>query len=203
MDLVVADTHSQQLWDSKATSSLTSHSSSCCKEAKSWLLGMSKSFEFSNLQCRQLIAPTWLNQYYEWGPSPWPLPWCEAVAARQIDCGVFAAFAKEIFKEQGHEAYSGQVIQQYDTQVLLHLKRKWEKSGYHPTWISRDCVYHEVCAVRVNADEVKVYDPTDSIWLDPERRSGPASVLSIRLELPLSLVWGPHKIFQDQWLDVV
>ncbi len=164
---------------------------------------MSKSFQFTNVDQQRLSAPTWLNKVFEWGPSQWPLPWCEAVHSRVIDCGVFAAFAKEIFLEQGFEAYSGQVIQYYEEQNLIHMKKRWESAGFKANWIAKSCVYHEVCAVRVSSEEIKIYDPTDGLWIDPNKTSGAGAVLSLRLELPTVMQWGSYTINQDQWLDLL
>lgn len=203
MDLVAADINYHHSWETKATSSLIHHRRECCDNARSWLLCMSKSFEFSNTNTQKIIAPTWLNSFYKWGPSKWPIPWCEVVKNKTIDCGVFAAFAKEIFEFSGFEAYSGQVIQHYSQQSLYQIKQNWEAAGYKPKWLTDSCVYHEVCAIRISHDEVKIYDPTDALWLDPDKNSGNGAVLSLRLELPMSMRWGQHSLAQDQWLDLI
>jgi len=78
--------------------------------------------------------------------------WCEAVKAETIDCGVFGAFALELFRAKGIEAYPGQLLRGCAEERISHWRRKWDAIPTAFNWIGTRVVYHEVSVVRTEAD---------------------------------------------------
>ncbi|MFO0675444.1 MAG: hypothetical protein U0169_02845 [Polyangiaceae bacterium] len=178
------------------------HHGECCERARRWLLARSRSAEFSVTDGVDHVAPRWLADRFTWGPTTWPAAWCDVVSAETIDCGVFAAFAREIFRANGTVAYGGQVLRHYDRASLGHYRKKWAAVPGAFDWIDEDEVYHEVCIVRVGGTEVRVYDPTDGVWLDPRVTRGHGSHVALRADVPVALRWGPHTIVRGQWITL-
>src|SRR5215831_12528626 len=100
MHSVAPDTLERAEWARASGSTLVDHGP-CCARARAWLVAMGRSHDFASTDGLTFAAPRW------------PIAWCEAVKAASIDCGVFAAFALEIFRAKGIEAYSGQVLRTY------------------------------------------------------------------------------------------
>ena len=72
------------------------------------------SMDFSLLNAgNPLTGPRWLRHKYKWGPSRWPIHWCEAVEQKTLDCGALAALSHEIFINRGVTSFPVQLIHQY------------------------------------------------------------------------------------------
>ena len=55
---------------------ISHHGAPCCDIAREWITGM----DFSQLNAgHPLTGPRWLRKHFKWGPSKWPMHWCEAV----------------------------------------------------------------------------------------------------------------------------
>ena len=87
-------------WQAATPSTLIDHGA-CCARARDWLVATSRSMDFASTDGFMLSAPRWLTHRFGWGPTRWPISWCEAVRQKTIDCGIFAAFAREIFSAKG------------------------------------------------------------------------------------------------------
>lgn len=174
------------------------HHGACCDQAKRWLVAMARSFDFLITEGQRLQGPRFLSERYEWGPSPWPLAWCDAVRRETIDCGVFAAFARTIFAAKGLEAFPGQIVQRFDGTATGHWRRRWREERAAFPWIGDEVVYHEVVVVRVAPGVAALYDPTDGAWMDPLDH-GPGKILALRSEAPGGMAWGPYVLVSDQW----
>src|SRR4051794_34857828 len=106
------DTLERKEW-ARASASTLAHHGPCCDKARAWLIAMGRSHDYASTDGLAFAAPRWLAKRYTWGPTRWPIGWCEAVRATSIDCGVFAVFALEVFRAKGVEAYAGQVLRSY------------------------------------------------------------------------------------------
>lgn len=89
------DTLERAIW-ARASVSTLAHHGACCDRARGWIVAMARSHDFAATDGLDYTAPRWLTRRWRWGPTRWPIAWCEAVRAEAIDCGVFAAFAVEI-----------------------------------------------------------------------------------------------------------
>jgi hypothetical protein len=200
-----------QRWVEHPTSSLLHHDKACCEEARLWFMSLARSMEGWSAAQFELKAPTWLSQEFEWGPSIWPMSWCELVKQKTIDCGVFAVLAREIFRAQGHEAHAGQCLLRYNETCCNHWKDLWKngmpkvdgkKPGEVFNWVGHNVVYHEVVIIELPDQTAKVYDSTFNQWYEPEGRSGFAGLLAVRSEGPRLLRWGNKTLSCGEWVDL-
>jgi hypothetical protein len=194
----VADTPERDEWKEAVGSTLTHHGP-CCDRARAWLIAMGRSYDFSSTDGLALAGPRWITQRWAWGPIQWPVAWCEAVKAETIDCGVFGAFALELFRAKGIEAYPGQLLRGCAEERISHWRRKWDAIPTAFNWIGTRVVYHEVSVVRTEADQARIYDPTEGFWLEPGTQSGHHGHLAIRAEIPMTLKWGEHELVNGRW----
>jgi hypothetical protein len=196
------DTLERSAWARASVSTLARHGA-CCDRARAWLVAMGRSLDYASSDGLAFAAPRWLATRWSWGPTRWPIGWCEAVNAESIDCGVFSVFALEIFRAKGVEAHPAQVLRTYSEESTAHWRHKWSSMPGAFDWIGSRVVYHEVCVVRVGPTEARVYDPTDGIWLEPSIKGGHGAHIAIRAELPVALTWGPYTLVNGQWTEMV
>jgi hypothetical protein len=201
MRSVAPDTLERSSWVQASVSTLADHGP-CCARARGWLIAMARSHDFASTDGSTFAGPRWLTKRWAWGPTRWPIAWCQAVKAETVDCGVFGVFALEIFRAKGVEAYAGQVLRTYSEESTTHWRKKWAAMPGAFDWIGSDVVYHEVCVVRVGEDRARVYDPTDGLWLEPDVHGGHGAHVAIRAELPVALRWGAHVLVNGQWTEL-
>jgi hypothetical protein len=188
-------------WAQASVSTLVDHGP-CCAAARGWIVATSRSLDFAATDGLTFAAPRWLTRRWKWGPTCWPIAWCEAVRAEAIDCGVFGAFAREIFRAKGVQAYGGQVLRECAKATTAHWRARWAAVPGAFDWIGENTVYHEVCIIQVGPAEARVYDPTDATWLECAIDRGHGGHLAIRAEVPIALSWGPHMLVNGQWTEV-
>ncbi len=62
-------------WGDWPHSTISHHGRACCDIAREWMINI----DAAQLSGASIVSgPRWLRQRYKWGPSPWPLYWCEA-----------------------------------------------------------------------------------------------------------------------------
>ncbi len=201
MRLAAADMLDRPEWVRASASKLWRHGP-CCDRARAWLVAMARSHDFAATDGLALAAPRWLTTRFRWGPTRWPIAWCQAVVAETIDCGVFGAFALEIFRAKGIDAYPGQVLRTYAETSTTHWRHKWAAVPEAFNWIGARVVYHEVAIVQVGRSEARIYDPTDGVWLDPGIRNGHGAHVAVRSEAPVAVSWGSHRLAHGQWTQL-
>jgi hypothetical protein len=189
-------------WQHFAFSSLSHHGRACCNTARAWLVAM----DFAQLNGGDVLGgPRWLGQKYNWGPSPWPMHWCDAVDRKVVDCGVQAAFAHEAFSARGVKTFRAQFIQQYSASATDEWRRKWREEKVSAHWIGDDLIYHEGNAVLVGNREVKLWDASAGSWINPRQSGGYGSLVAVRifcegdLDIGDTLRWGDHSISINEW----
>src|SRR5215207_1054944 len=165
------------------------------------LLAMDRSHTPSS---EPLTGPRWIRQRVSWGPSQWPLYWCEAMAAKTLDCGALAALAKNVFHARGMRCHTVQLIQHFTQGDGCHWACSWERAEVPPNWIRDELVYHEACAVEMPGGAIRVWDPTASWWINPKHISGYGGARAVRVLQPEAgegafFLWGDHKIPVNQW----
>jgi hypothetical protein len=198
-------------WVEHPSSTILHHDKNCCEEARLWFLSYARSMEgWTSAQFR-MKPPTWLSQLCTWGPSPWPISWCQVFKEKTVDCGVFAALAREIFTAQGFTAHPAQALLTYNENCTEHWKDLWKSgsgkaakqrdSDFFP-WVGNLIVYHEVCVLEMPDGKAKIYDSTFGNWLEPQKRAGFAALLSVRSECPRLLKWGDKILSYGEWVDL-
>jgi hypothetical protein len=205
-ELLALATHEHSLlkeaiegWRDRGPSMFLHHGDRCCALAREWLFAT----DFSRLNGESLLTgPRWLRARYDWGPSSWPMFWCDAVKQKTLDCGAHSTLAKEIFAHRGISAHPVQLIQQYTKNTTAHWLAKWEGKAVASDWIYGDLVYHEACAVETAAGAIGIWDPSMGTWLDPQTTSGFGAVIALRLcsSIALPVVrWGQTKVCLNEW----
>ena len=189
-------------WQDFPISCLSHHDEACCEVARQWVVAM----DFAQLNGGDpLSGPRWLRARYEWGPSPWPIHWCELVERKVIDCGAHSALAHEAFAARGVAAFRAQFIQRYGADAHAQWRAKWVADEVSDHWIGDDVIYHEGNAIVVGGGEVKLWDASAGCWLNPRQTSGYGSLAAVRFfagtAFPAGerLRWGEHRIRPDIW----
>jgi hypothetical protein len=187
-------------WETFPFSCLSHHAEACCDIAREWVIAN----DFAQLNGGDLMSgPRWLRRRYEWGPSAWPLYWCEAASRKSIDCGAHAALAHETFLARGITAYRAQFVQRYSAGTTEEWRRKWIGEAISDYWISDEFIYHEGNAMLIGKDEVKLWDGSAGWWLNHRQTSGYGSVAAVRIFTAADsrglLRWGHHDIQPNRW----
>ncbi|MBW3616351.1 MAG: hypothetical protein KY446_01165 [Proteobacteria bacterium] len=191
-------------WDSWPASTISHHGQACCEIAREWMLAN----DFSQLgDAAALTGPRWLPKKYPWGPSPWPMHWCEAVGRKKLDCGAHQAISQELFTARGVQSRPAQFVQQFSEEATRHWGHKWGEDQVPAGWIDGDVIYHEGCAVTVEGDEIKLWDASAGWWIDPQQSGGYGALLSVRIldpsaEAPQTLSWGGRQLALNRWNTV-
>lgn len=189
-------------WEHFPISELSHHGEDCCEGARLWLRGM----DFAQLNGSGLLSgPRWIRKQYEWGPSAWPMHWCQALNSSVIDCGVHAALAHEAFEARGVTSFRAQFVQGYGSNDVDQWRKRWGAEDVSDHWLGDGYIYHEGNAVLVGEDEVKLWDGSAACWLNPTQTSGYGSVLAVRITTcgalapDTELRWGAHALRPDVW----
>ena len=187
-------------WQDFPFSSLSHHGAACCEVAREWVIAN----DFAQLNGGdRLTGPRWMRAKYEWGPSSWPMHWCEVVDRKIIDCGAHSALAHEAFVARGLTAYRAQFIQRYSPEATSQWRRKWGAEQVSEHWITDDLIYHEGNALLVAEGEVKLWDGSAGWWLNPRQTGGYGSVVAVRIFADgagaMPLRWGEHRIVANRW----
>ncbi len=195
-------------WADFPVSYLSHHGTDCCEVAQSWLGAM----DFAQLNNNDVLSgPRWIRKRHDWGPSRWPLHWCEALKADTIDCGAHAALAEEAYTSRGVTNFRAQIVQSYDGDAVVQWRQRWGCDGSADHWLGDGFIYHEGNAVLLGSNEIKIWDGSAACWVNPHHVKGYGSVLAIRIHAgvgnaaPCALRWGPHTITTGYWgeLDIL
>ena len=198
-------------WIEHLSSSILHREQNCCEEARLWFLAYAHSMELGSTAENHVRPPTWLGQRFTWGPSPWPIAWCELLKEKTLDCGVFAALAREVFKAQGVQAHPAQVLISYNDNCTDHWKDLWKKDKSKTNlkegaelfpWVGKNIVYHEVCALELEEGKARIYDSTFGHWFEPHKRTGFGALLAVRVECPRLFSWGNKLLSYGEWQEL-
>jgi len=192
-------------WENFPFSVLSHHGEACCDIAREWL----RSMDFAQLNGGDLLSgPRWIRQKYEWGPSAWPLHWCEAVGRKVIDCGAHAALAHEAFEARGVTSFRAQFVQSYSTDAVGQWRTRWAEEDVPDHWLDEDFIYHEGNALLVDEDEVKLWDGSAGCWVNPRQAGGYGSLMAVRIFAEGQwgggdgFRWGLHRIKPNHWHQI-
>ena len=185
-------------WEHWQPASVSHHGQICCEIVKEWIIATDASLMNGG---NKFTGPRWVRARWEWGPTRYPIHWCDIGHAKVIDCGVHAAIAQEIFLARGVRAYRAQMVQEYSEHAASQWQLKWEDRDAITTWIDNDMIYHESCAVELGSGEMKLWDPSAGWWIDPKASSGYGALRALRIfastEGPLA--WGDHVLLPNEW----
>jgi len=191
-------------WQDFPHSALTHHGEACCDVAREWVLAM----DFAQLNGSDLASgPRWMRQKYKWGPTAWPIHWCDAVSRDTLDCGAHAALAHEAFTARGLTSFPAQFVQQYSKDATGQWLKKWTDDDVSCHWIDDEVIYHEGVALLVDGEEeIKLWDASAGWWINPRQQpQGYGSLLAVRVLAQGQfgggdgLRWGEHRIQPGTW----
>jgi len=191
-------------WCQLPASDLSDHGSTCCQTAKAWLVAMDRSLHSGDtVDC----PPTWIRVRFQWGPSRWPLFWCEAMRSEELDCGAIAAIARHVFGARRVLAITCQLVRRHSPQHVATWRERWIRAGCSADWASGDLTYHEGCAI-LTSGQLAIWDPTANAWLDPDARTGDGQLLAFRVgsggcAAQLHAAgWGPFHVPLGCWVGI-
>ena len=189
-------------WEAFPYSCIAHHGAQCCDVAREWVMA----YDFAQLNgAERMSGPRWLRKRWTWGPSPWPLHWCEAVERDTLDCGALGCMARELFAERGLTSFPAQFVQQYTTDATSQWLAKWGGEEVSTHWIDEDLIYHEACTLVSDEGEVKLFDPSAGWWVNPRQAGGYGSLVAVRIFAEGQwgggdgFLWGEHRIKPNEW----
>lgn len=192
-------------WETFPYSRLSHHGLACCAIAREWVVAN----DFAQLNGAPLESgPRWLREKYKWGPSSWPMHWCEVLERDTIDCGAHAALALELFTARGLAAFPVQLVQEYSRDATEQWRAGWQAEDVSCHWLDGEHIYHEATAVLVK-DELKIWDGSAGSWVNPRQSgSGYGAVVALRLFADgnaaeaRSLRWGGRPVAANAWVQI-
>jgi len=149
--------------EEKPVSRLTRHAAPCCAIAEAWFRATARAAvrRFGD-------EPRWISKRWEWGPTAWPIAWCEAIKEEALDCGALADLAAVAFEEAGREVVRVQLIDEASPEECEQWAVKWAAVPTAPRWIWHGLVYHETVSVR-RSEGLRVWDPVSGRWENGKR----------------------------------
>ena len=189
-------------WEQFPYSCISHHGAECCDVAREWVMA----YDFAQLNgADPSSGPRWLRARYTWGPSSWPIHWCEAVERDTLDCGALGCMAREIFAERGLVSFPAQFVQQYSADATSQWLSKWDEEKVSTHWIDEDVIYHEACALVSGEGELKLFDPSAGWWVNPRQAGGGyGGLLAVRVFEPEGRIWswGDYRLQGNSWTKI-
>jgi hypothetical protein len=125
-------------------------------------------------------GPGWIARRFPWGPTRWPLHWCEALDAEELDCGAHAALTIEAYRAFGGRVVPVRLVQRQERHHQPHFHGWWAAGSASPAWAGDGVAYHEACAT-IEDGAAEVWDPTVNAWLSPDHLQGLRSIVAVRI----------------------
>ena len=171
------------------------HGTSCCAAARRWL----SAIHAAGGATAALSGLGWISDMYPWGPSQWPMSWCNLVEQQKLDCGAHSAVAREVVRVSGVELLGVQLLLWAGASDIAHWGATWREEGVAPTWLFDAIYYHE--AVGLAGESLVVLDTTRNARVAPDAGPGNGSVAAIRVSggdaEPVR--WGRYDLAVGQW----
>jgi len=185
-----------QRWGTRSPSFISPHDADCCRLAREWLSSMDVSLRGND----RYAGPAWLRERYGWGPSQWPLYWCQAAASNVLDCGALAALARHLFSSRGVQVLPVQSVHRFPLHNIKHWIHTWEQAGTACEWVMGDLAYHETCAIRIRG-QIQIWDPTDNCWMG-HSSCGYGSLVALRIVADdVAVVWAGRQLATNVWVS--
>ncbi len=190
--------HLLRLLGDRPISLIHSHDAPCCRQALAWFRTIARAA--SRMYGPE---PRWLSERWTWGPTRWPLAWCEAVRSRELDCGALAHMAAIAFAEVGREVARLQLLERCDRDLVEHWAEKWRPLDGEVSWIWDDLVYHEEVGV-LEGGTLRLWNPSEGCWRLAESPSPGQGILAMRVHAAgeMELRWGVYPVAPGRWITV-
>jgi hypothetical protein len=178
---------------------ILSHGDEMCEVARKYLIGLDSLLAIGN---NPIEPPVWITIKYKWGPTRYPVYWCQIVKAEELDCGSLSAVIREIYRSRGVHTLPVQLILKYPVHIIEHYIAMWRRKGLPVNWIWGNYVYHEVVGVILDECEMKIYDPVENSWIKSSGHVERGRVAAIRIsgeETCSYLHWENKYIELNKW----
>ncbi len=138
------------------TSRIGDHGRSCCLDARCTLLARLR--HQPDIGSRLAAVPSLIA----WGPTRWPLVWCELVRDDELvgDCGVHADVASILLHDAGVAHARGRAAIRPEATFAEHWRAAWRAAGASEEWIRTVVSHHEILRIGT-----QWWDPTEARWL--------------------------------------
>ncbi len=173
--------------EKRPVSVLMMHPGRCCEVARAWFRTLARS-----VVAVHPGPPMWIRERWEWGPTSWPVYWCDLAKRDKLDCGALAALAREACLAVGNEVRAVQLLERFDTTTIENWRTLWGAEAEQ--WTFGDLVYHEAVALlavpqaarpeeeaRAPLVKVRIWDPTDLHWVEGNSTTGLGSLVALRV----------------------
>lgn len=187
-------------WLNHPVSELSHHRSDCCDTAQRHFLssyvGRARLYSCGPWS-DSLLA---LLDDFKWGWSPWPLYWCMLREHDHLDCGAFAALAREILRQLDVANYPVQVIQRFPVTEIQHFKKLWERKDDSPLWLGQNHAYHELCLVENGVGLPSVlFDPSFGTIVEDITSESFGGIVALRAQLTQPVSWAGYTLQGTDW----
>ena len=185
-------------------STFLDHDAPCCRQARAWFSVMSR-----NADRQSAAEPAPVTRRWQWGPCAWPLWWCQAVRAPELDCGGLAHLAHVSLQESGHHVVRIQLVQRIAAGRTEHWAARWSALPGMPTWIWDDLTYHETVGV-LTGSSLRLWDPVEHCWRSRTTPTELSRIVAIRVmpvgslatRAPLvTVVWQTQALELQRWTE--
>jgi len=181
----------------RSPSFISDHGTDCCRSARAWFHCLAKA-----ALARGASPPVWIRERWDWGAQDWPLYWCRIPAATSLDCGALASLARFAFEIAGAAALPVQLLEQFDADAVAHWQATWAGRRSTGLWTWDFVAYHEAVAIAETSQRIRIWDPTDSHFIEPASRSGYATILALRLAKNAAILSGSEGLDEVFWNGV-
>lgn len=150
--------------------------------------------------------PAWLYEKFDWGPSTWPVYWCEAAEAESIDCGVFAAIARALLLARDVPAAAVQLVEKFNEKNVENWRARWTSDAAEVGWLSSPFCYHEAVGL-IDCNDLLIWDPLDQKRVTPLSTGKYGKVVFFRILEPRreksigAIQWGNTEVDVGEWID--
>jgi hypothetical protein len=172
------------------------HGSACCSTARRWLSAVHAAAGATS----PLSGLGWIAEMYPWGPSKWPMSWCNLVEQDKLDCGAQSAVTREVLRANGSAVLGVQLLIRASPTDIGHWGSTWRDDGVAPTWLFERLYYHE--AVGLVEGTLTVFDPTRNWKVRSDGRTEDGTVAAIRVSGgdATTVMWGRHELAVGEWI---
>jgi len=162
--------------EGRAPSQISVHEGPCCRAAREWFLATARSaFSLWGPE------PAWIGRRWSWGPTSWPLHWCEVVERRELDCGALAELAALAWSCTGANVWRVQLVEEAGQEWIEEWQTRWQAAATAPEWIWGERFYHEVVGIAAADSSLRLWDPSAGGWRAEPLESPTRRILAIRM----------------------
>ena len=117
-----------------------------------------------------------------------------------MDCGVFAALAREILRQLDVANYAVQIIERFPATEVQHFKKFWERQDSSPLWLGQNYAYHELCLVENGMGLPPVlFDPSFGTIIEDIASESFGGIVALRAQLSQPVSWAGRKLQGTDW----